>query len=198
MTQETIQSRKKSLREDCKSRLRALEDVETPSRGIYGRLMEMSEYRAASTVCTFLSLPNEVQTLPLVRSAWDDGKEVVVPRCLGSRLELFHLKSMEELAPRTLGILEPRDELRNRAERWVDPGRVGLFIVPGLAFDASGGRLGHGKGYYDRLLADVSARVPKIALAFEAQMVEAVPMTRDDVFVDCVVTERRVHWRERQ
>lgn len=196
MKPESIYARKQRLRELCRRAQHAPEDVETSSQTIGERLMEMVEYRKAKTVCTFVSLPTEVQTFLLIRSAWADGKRVAVPRCRNGRIELFHLKSMEELAPRTLGILEPREELLSSAERCVDPGQVELFIVPGLAFDPLGGRLGQGKGYYDRLLARASARVPKIGLALESQIVEAVPMSADDVFMDGVVTECRILRRE--
>ncbi len=138
-------------------------------------------------------MPHEVQTLELIEAAWCDKKTVAVPCCIGNRLWLFHLQSMEELAPRTLGILEPRNELRQHEERWLDVSQIDLFVVPGVAFDRSGGRLGYGKGYYDRLLADAHVEVPKIALAFECQMIDQVPMTARDITMDCVITDKSVY-----
>ena len=85
-------------------------------------------------------------------------KRVVVPYCVGRRLELFRLTDMDELAEGTFTILEPRPELRERPERRVDVAEVDLVVVPGVAFDARGGRLGHGQGYYDRLLDARAAR----------------------------------------
>ena len=188
-----IQADKHQLRQRCLRYRCEQPDKQVYSRQICTRLTEMPEYQAARIVATYVSLSREVQTLELIDGAWSDDKEVVVPCCISNELHMFHLKAMPDLIPCTLGILEPRQDLRQREERWLDVSQIDLFIVPGVAFDRSGGRLGHGKGYYDRLLAKAQPDTPKIAFAFECQVVDQVPITASDVLMDYVITERQVH-----
>jgi 5-formyltetrahydrofolate cyclo-ligase len=182
------QLRKRCLRYRCEQ-----PDKQVYSRQICTWLTKMPEYQTARIVATYVSLSQEAQTFELINRAWSDDKEVVVPCCVSNELHMFHLKAMTDLVPCTLNILEPRQDLRQREERWLDVSQIDLFIVPGVAFDRSGGRLGHGKGYYDRLLAKAQPGTPKIAFAFERQVVDQVPMTTDDVLVDYVITERQVY-----
>ena len=100
---------------------------------------------------------------------------------------------MNELAEGTFAILEPRPELRDRPERRVDVAEVDLVVVPGVAFDARGGRLGHGQGYYDRLLKHARPDATLVALAFECQMFAEIPVGPRDVVVDWVITEEHVY-----
>ena len=190
---ERTETRKRQLRQRYLRHRGGQTDMQVFSRQICNRLTALPEYRSANTLSTYVSMPTEVQTLELITEAWNDGKKVTVPCCIENQLRMFHLESMEDLAPRTLGILEPRDELRRREERWLDVSRIDLFVVPGIAFDRSGGRLGYGKGYYDRLLADAQPSVPKIALALECQIIDRVPMTARDIFMDYVITEKTVY-----
>jgi 5-formyltetrahydrofolate cyclo-ligase len=114
---------------------------------------------------------------------------------VGDRLELFLLGSCDELAPGTLGILEPNEDLRSLADRRVRPEELDLIVVPGLAFDPQCGRIGYGKGYYDRLLRQVSARTALVAVAFRCQIFPQVPLLDYDVRMDQVVTEGEVYRR---
>jgi 5-formyltetrahydrofolate cyclo-ligase len=160
-------------------------DKQVHSRQIRNRLTEMPEYQAAKTLATYVSTSQEVQTLELIDGAWSDDKEVVIPCCISNELQMFYLEGVADLVPCTLDILEPRQDLRQREERWLNVSQINLFIVPGVAFDRSGGRLGHGKGYYDRVLANAPRETPKFALTFECQVVDRVPMTASDVLMDC-------------
>ena len=99
----------------------------------------------------------------------------------------------DDLAKGRYGIDEPTAEIRERPDRRVDIASVDLVIVPGVAFDSSGARLGHGKGYYDKLLENAKPETPRVALAFECQMFEEIPMQDHDIFMDKVVTEDRVY-----
>ncbi|MEE8537746.1 MAG: 5-formyltetrahydrofolate cyclo-ligase, partial [Acidobacteriota bacterium] len=108
-------------------------------------------------------------------------------------LELFHLRKMEELEPGYYGILEPRTDLTGRPARRFDIENVDMILVPGVAFDRRGGRMGHGQGFCDRLLRRARPQTPLIALAFECQLVEVVPMEEHDHYVDKVVTENTIY-----
>jgi 5-formyltetrahydrofolate cyclo-ligase len=138
---------------------------------------------------------DEVRTDAALLAAWRDGKEVAVPCCVGDELELFRVESLSELAPRTLGILEPRREVRAREGRRIDVETVDLIVAPGVAFDPNGGRVGYGKGFYDKLLSRARPDTPVAALAFECQMFPEVPMSEHDVFMDKIITETQIYER---
>lgn len=189
-----------SLRQE-KSRLRArglalrrnLPDHDGRSGRAIERLTNLPEYQAATRLGIYVGTRFEVQTLPLIRSAWTAGKRTAIPCCIGDELSLFWIENRGDLAPRTLGILEPTTDVRAMNERRADVTSLELILVPGVVFDQSGGRIGHGKGYYDRLLRNVPAETPIVALAFHCQLVTPdVPMLDDDVFVDVIVTETEV------
>ena len=144
----------------------------------------------------YVDFASEVRTRPLLPPMWAAGKQVVVPYCVGDSLALFRLESLAELAPGTLGILEPAAALRGRADRAFDPAQLDLVVVPGVAFDRRGGRLGHGKGYYDRFLRLVSPRAALVGLAFECQLFPEIPMLQHDVYLHKVITEAAVYARQ--
>jgi 5-formyltetrahydrofolate cyclo-ligase len=108
-------------------------------------------------------------------------------------LELFWLESMDELEVGAYRILDPRSDLRDVAEKRVAVEELDLILVPGVAFDAIGGRTGHGKGYYDKLLEHARPETPLVALAFDCQIFDEIPMQAHDIYMDKVVTESVVY-----
>ena len=118
-----------------------------------GHLSALPSYRKAATVLWYAAMPSEVATLPAIEAALAEGKRVAVPWCDGDDLALWRLESIAELEPGAWGIPEPVAGRRRDPERQVAAAEIELAVVPGLAFDRSGRRLGRGKGYYDRLLA---------------------------------------------
>jgi len=128
-----------------------------------------------------------------MRAAWARGARVAVPWREDDVLALFAVAGPGELEPAGFGLLEPSEAVRREPGRAVDPASVDLVVVPGLAFDRRGGRLGHGRGYYDGLLPRCPDRAPRVALAFECQVVDAVPMGPRDQPMDLLVTERAVY-----
>lgn len=188
--------RKEALRTEAYAQRSCVRDVEQLSESVYTRLMALPEYRVAQRLSIYVGTAEEVQTLPVIRSAWASGKSTAVPCCIGGELRLFWIQSIDELRPRTLGILEPSADIRTDPARTAMIEELDLVIVPGLAFDRRCGRLGHGKGYYDRFLSKVSPAVPVVALAFECQLFPEIPMSDCDMFVDKVLTENAVYERE--
>lgn len=184
---------KQRLREEVRARRAAQPRKDELSRRIAARLAALPEYHAAGTVLFYVSFRSEVRTREMLAEAWRAGKRVVVPYCTGGRLKLVKIDGADELAPGTLGILEPRPELRSRPERRVDPQEPDLIVVPGLAFDRQGNRLGYGRGYYDKLLPLVRSDAALVALAYECQRVDALPRLAHDVPVHKIVTERAVY-----
>src|SRR5581483_10377331 len=158
------------------------------SAAICARVIGMPAYAAARAIHCFLAMRSEVDTRPLIADALVRGKRVAVPVVVPKAPELGHawLASLdtEDLVAGNFGTYNPRD---------MQPAAVGdwdLTIVPLLAFDRRGYRLGYGKGYYDRLLG--SRRMPTIGVAFAAQEIAELPAEPFDVPLDCIVTEDEV------
>lgn len=159
------------------------------SAAICRRVVSLAEYADAGTVLVYMHIRDEVRTSDLLAHLFQSGKTVVVPYCAGDELKLFRLSDRSELAEGTLGIPEPRQSLRTRADKNVAPSQLDLLAVPGVAFDRTGGRVGHGRGYFDRLLARLRPDARSIGLAFECQLFDRVPMDDHDVRLDGIATE---------
>ena len=170
-------------------------DGERLSRLIFERLVLLPRYSSARTVLSYVSFRSEVSTHAFIARIWADGKRVVVPYCRAGRLELFCLHGFGDLAPGTLGILEPTPELRGQDHRRANVQELDLLVIPGLAFDRQGGRLGYGKGYFDRLLSGARPDALLAAVAFESQLFDSVPIQPHDVRVDAVITESNIYRR---
>ncbi len=188
-----IPSSKQTLRARGLAARRGQENRETLSREICRTLAELREYQAAGTVLFYVNMPQEVDTRHFLPIAWQQGKRIVIPYCRNGRIELFRWERMEELEPSPFGVLEPKPELAQQSDRAIKPREIDLVVVPGVAFDPHGGRLGHGKGYYDRLLTQMRPGTPFVALAFQCQMVPAIPLEPHDVSMHKVITERTIY-----
>ena len=133
---------------------------------------------------------DEVRAGHALPTAIQSDKRIVIPYCVDGELELFHLESMDELSVGMYKILEPKVTLRSVASKSLQPEELDLIMVPGVAFDRVGGRTGHGKGYYDKLLEHARLDTPLIALAFECQMFPEIPC---DIYMDKFLTESAVY-----
>ena len=188
-----LHARKQLIREQAHANRNAQPDKDEISRRIVASFMTQPEYAAARTVMFYVDVRSEVRTRNDLEAALQTGKKIVVPFCVDGELELFHLESMDELELGMYRILEPRADLRSVAAKRVDVKELDLIMVPGVAFDRRGGRTGHGKGYYDKLLEHARLDTPLIALAFECQLFPEIPMQPHDMFMDKVVTEATVY-----
>lgn len=189
---EAIRRKKQALRAEVRERRVALPDKELLSRAVWNRLVALPEYARARRVVLYIDHRSEVRTWPFLSDVWHSGRQIVVPYCENGELGLFRLEHLDELEPDILGILEPRPDLRQADARTVLLEPSDLVVVPGLAFDRSGGRIGQGAGYYDRLLARAPAGVAYVGIAFDCQLVDAVPILPHDVRMHKVVTEHAV------
>jgi 5-formyltetrahydrofolate cyclo-ligase len=188
---------KTRLRKEVAARRDAESGREEKSAAIGRRLAALDAYAAARVVAWFVGVKSEVVTRPMIAAALGGGRTVAVPWVDGGEIRLCRIDALSELAPAPFGLLEPPVELKSDRSRSVPATAVDFFAVPGLAFDLRGGRLGHGRGYYDRLLGRARPDASRTALAFECQLVETVPMTTTDLRVDRIVTEAAVYegWR---
>lgn len=184
---------KAALRSEIKQRLAALseDEINASSRRAAAHLTQSELWSAARAILAFASLPREVQTAGILSSAREAGKRVALPRVDGDKL-IFHEivdegEDSSALIRHVLGMEEPTPQapvadLLGNAE-WREP----LVLVPGLAFDAEGYRLGRGRGFYDRFLADLPAET--VGVCFECQLVDRVPRQAWDARVEYLLTE---------
>jgi 5,10-methenyltetrahydrofolate synthetase len=181
-------SAKSGLRRDYLARRRAMDAAARTalSERIAARLFALEPYREARVVHLYVgAVDGEVETRAIALDALQQGKRVACPRVVRSpaRLEHYEIRSLAELVESPRGLWEP-DPARARP---IAPAAIDVVLVPGIAFDRQGHRIGFGAGYYDRFLAAVAA--PKIGLAYSLQIVERVPHSPRDVPVDWIVTE---------
>ena len=183
-----LETDKSTLRREAMLRRDSLDDRERRSAAICRQVLAMPVYLVARTIHCYLPMRSEVDTRPLIAGALSEGKSVIVPVVVPKAEELAHawLESLSDdaLEPGSFGTFNPRQGRPATSGDW------GLTIVPLLAFDRRGYRLGYGKGYYDRLLAAISTVT--IGVAFAAQEVDTLPTEAHDVPLDWIVTECEV------
>jgi 5-formyltetrahydrofolate cyclo-ligase len=188
-----LQQRKKEIREKAHAARNAQPEKDALSSQIVDRFMGLPEYARARTVMFYVDVRSEVRTRQHFPAALASGKRIVIPYCVDGELELFHLEAMDELSVGMYKILEPKVELRSVPAKRIAVQELDLIMVPGVAFDRRGARSGHGMGYYDKLLEHARPDTPLVALAFECQMFEEVPVAEHDIFMDQVITEAAVY-----
>jgi 5-formyltetrahydrofolate cyclo-ligase len=162
---------------------------EEASQRIAERVLALPQWQAAQGVLLTLPFRSEWDAARVARAALAQGKQVVVPRVDAPArvLELHRITSLaEDIVPGYRGIPEPRHTLPSATTAEVD-----LALVPGVAFDERGRRLGYGGGYYDRLLPLLRREAMRVAGAFDQQIVPEVPAAAHDLGVDLIVTPTR-------
>lgn len=163
-------------------------DLVRMSTLVQERLVETEEYKGARRLALYSSFRNEVLTDAIFLKALEAGKEVYFPRVVrhGPHLDFFKVERAVDLVPGSYDILEPP-----QGGLCAEPESFDCLVVPGVAFDVSGARIGYGKGYYDRALQRVTK--PVVALAFEFQLTPSkIPVGPRDSLVKTLVTESRV------
>jgi len=162
----------------------------TKDSSIKQRLFALPEFLSALSVLFYASFRSEVETSGLIRESLSMGKKIILPKVERRRhmLRLYEIKNLDETAPGVMGIPEPfQSEGREVLLEDID-----LVVIPGAGYDSPGNRLGYGGGYYDKLLAERKKEMLIIALAYEEQLVDAIPAEKHDVKVDIIVTDQRV------
>ena len=173
---------KQELRAAIKAQKRAMtpERIESASKCLKEQFLATDAYRNAKTIYGYLPYNQEVRTLPILEQALRDGKRVAVPKVYGDTMHFLYLTDLSAIAPGAYGIPEPiADEPIAR-----DP--QALVLMPGLAFDKAGNRMGYGGGFYDKFLASEPEH-PTVALCYSFQMVEHIPSESYDIPVDLVL-----------
>lgn len=158
-------------------------------REIHTHFSSMPAYRDADLILAYVTYRNEMDTVPLIRQAWADGKRVAVPVCDRGTLVFYEIDSLEGMRAGSRGVLEPDPQRCTRVEEADFEGSV--CLVPGLVFDAEGYRVGYGAGYYDNFLADYPGL--KVGLV-RSMRISSNPLPHDDhdVAMDVLVSDGSV------
>ena len=175
---------KKALRREIGAKKRAMsaEEIERASARLAEKFFQTELYRQAKTIYGYLSYNQEVRTEPILRRAQADGKRVAVPKVYGDEMRFLWLDDLQQVAPGAYGIPEPI------ADGPVAMDETALVLMPGLAFDPEGHRLGYGGGFYDRYLADQPKHL-LVALCYRFQLLDHLETEAHDVPVDLVICD---------
>ncbi|MHC1683651.1 MAG: 5-formyltetrahydrofolate cyclo-ligase [Clostridiaceae bacterium] len=151
---------------------------------IYKKLIESDFYMNSKVVFIYVSFGKEVDTLRIINKLLEDGKVVCVPKVINKKegMRAIRINSLNQLIVGYFGVLEPT------VEDEMIPENIDLCVLPGLAFDNQGGRLGYGGGFYDRFLCKVSEDTKLIAVAYTFQILDNVPMESYDFRIQGIIT----------
>ena len=170
------------LRKQIREKKRAMTDgqIEHASRCLAEQFVASPMYRAASTIYGYLPYNQELRTIPILQQALDEGKRVAVPKVYGDEMKFIYLNDLSAVEKGYAGIPEPV------ADGPVAEDRKALVLMPGLAFDPQGHRIGYGGGFYDKFLA-AEPEHPTLALCYDFQMLPHLDTEEFDMPVDCVL-----------
>jgi 5-formyltetrahydrofolate cyclo-ligase len=193
---EEIRETKDEIRNNIATTLAALSSKKIAEKltGIENRLFEFANFLEANIVLLYINNTSEVNTLKIIERCLNHKKIVILPAFDTKKydMKLMKIDDMDaDLISGPRGILEP------------DPSRcnivpiecIDIAIIPGIAFDEKGGRIGSGDGYYDRLIPNLSVTTRKVALSFENQIVSQIQMESHDRYVDIIITEERIIYK---
>ena len=186
MSSDDLKRRKRALRREVRAHRDAMppEERERLGQAVARNLLALPEVRQASTVMAFSSFGSEVDSGPIIEQLARDGRRVVLPRVEGRTIVPVGYRSGDPVKPSSFGALEPA------AGEPVGPEEIDVVVVPGLAFDRRGHRVGYGGGFYDRFLGRLRPNALTVGICFSVQVVDEVPHGRGDRPVDLVVTEQ--------
>ena len=174
---------KKELRSQIRAQKRAMtpEEIECRSARLGELFLASDAYRQAKTVYGYLPYNQEVRTVPMLEQALRDGKRVAVPKCYGSEMKFIYLEDLSQVEKGYAGIPEPI------ADGPIGDDPTALVLMPGMAFDREGHRIGYGGGFYDKFLAAEPGH-PTLALCYEFQLLPHLETEEFDIPVDTVLS----------
>jgi 5-formyltetrahydrofolate cyclo-ligase len=173
-------------------------DKDQVSELAVAKLIDLPEYKAATTVLWYIDCRSELRTKQALPTALASSKRIVVPYCTvdeagANKLGLWLLEDMNEMVIGKWKILEPPKERWGEPRKEIPPQELDLVVVPGVGFSRNGGRMGNGQGYYDRLLERVRPDCVLVGLGYECQLFDNLIVSPHDVFMNKVVTEKAVY-----
>ena len=193
---EDVKAKKSEIRQEALAKRDALSKKERAekSAAIMDRLFDFANFLEAKIVMFYMSHESEVETEEMVRKAIEIGKVIALPLVDTKTGEILPFKVDDpdrDVRPGYGGISEPDP---NRCKQ-IPVQHINLAIVPAIALDERGGRIGHGTGFYDRFIPELDITTRKVALSFECQIVPQIPMEPHDRYIDIIITEERIIYK---
>ncbi|NME84205.1 5-formyltetrahydrofolate cyclo-ligase [Clostridium sp. SM-530-WT-3G] len=191
---EQISNNKKQIRREIleiRENL-SLEEKDNYDKIITDKFFESNYYKQANNIFIYISYGSEIDTKYIITRAIKEGKNIYVPRTeFSARLmNAVRINNFDNLIKSKYGALEPKKD-----EAFINPNDLDLIVVPGVAFDKNGGRIGYGAGFYDRYFKRINdenkSRIMKLVLAYDFQLMDKVPTDKEDVSIDAVITEKQ-------
>lgn len=181
-----METEKKTIRKQYKSirNNMAPGQVKELSERICANVIASPQFLEAERIFAYYPLENEVDVRKIVREAWRQGKQVAFPRVSGEEMFYFEASDFLKLHPGTFGVMEP-------VETYPVEWESGLMLVPGVAFDRKGNRMGFGKGYYDRYLSEHPG-CTRMGIAYECQVGDQIPAEETDMPLHYLATEQGI------
>ena len=191
-----LKERKSEIRRKTSARREGLSDEARAkkSQAIMACLFEFANFREARTILFYMNAGSEVATEAMIRKALEHEKFVALPWVDKTEGKIVPLKLDNfdgDVKPGYRGIREP---IRQQCKA-IPVENIDLAIIPGVAFDERGGRIGHGTGFYDKFIPSLDVTTRKVALAFECQIVSQIPMEPHDRYIDIIITEERIIYK---
>lgn len=183
---------KKELRKKIQNKRNNLPiwDRKKRSRIIAEKFVSTAYYINSNNILIYYPFRSEIDVTIIIRQALKNKKNIILPRVHDRKLKLFYIDNLKkQLEIGAYGIMEPTTGLCRAAKI----SSIDLVIVPGLVFDKNLNRLGYGGGFYDRLLPLIPAGVKKIALCFDIQVVDSIPVSEHDIKVDLLITDTNIY-----
>ena len=173
---------KKELRAMIREKKRAMtpEEINSRSEKLMALFLQSEPYKNAKTIYGYLPYNQEVRTVPMLEQALKDGKRVAVPKCYGDEMKFLFMDDLSKVEKGYAGIPEPI------ADEPVADDETALVLMPGMAFDPQGHRIGYGGGFYDKFLAQ-EPNHPTLALCYDFQVLDHLETEEFDIPVDCVL-----------
>ena len=178
---------KKEIRKQMKAYRAGLktEKKKQMDQVILTHFFEIERVQNAQHFFVYTSFGTEIDTISLIKMLWKEGRHVYVPKVNGREMDFYEITSMQDLKKGYRDILEPIDTLLPVH------GISGIMVMPGLAFDRMGHRIGYGGGFYDKYLSE-NRYLCSVGVAYDFQIVENVPTEENDVPLDIIVTNRGI------
>lgn len=157
------------------------------------KFLDSDYYKKSKNIFIYISYGSEINTKEIINIALNEGKSVFVPRTVfeTKAMDAVKINSLDNMKKVKYGALEPSEE-----EPYISPDDLDVIVVPGVAFDRDGGRTGYGAGFYGRYFKKISKnrakKIKKVALAYDFQLINNIPMNDKDVRIDCIITEKEI------